>query len=245
MKLNTLKLASLALCLGLSTFLFANENAAVHEGNHFDYKSQQQWKFVSGDHQSPINIETNKTSVMEDRGRLFLDYPDVATYDQDNGHSIEVGHSGDSIINGRKFHLAQFHFHAPSEHTVNGKNYPVEVHFVNKAQDGRIAVIGVFMKEGKENKGFNDVLNQISKVKDVEKKEILIDVDALLPKNLSYYHYLGSLTTPPLIENVEWYVLQNPIEVSKEQIEKFKKYYDGNNRNIQPLGDRSVLSHNE
>ncbi|MFZ2683138.1 MAG: carbonic anhydrase family protein, partial [Trichococcus flocculiformis] len=65
------------------------------------------------------------------------------------------------------------------------------------------------------------------------------------PANKSYYHYLGSLTTPPLTENVEWYVMANPVEVSAEQIAAFKEYYEGNNREVQPLDERSVLKYEE
>lgn len=67
----------------------------------------------------------------------------------------------------------------------------------------------------------------------------------MIPTNKTYYHYIGSLTTPPLSENVEWYVMKNPVEVSKAQIETFNKYYDSNNRKVQKLNGRSVLEHAE
>lgn len=67
----------------------------------------------------------------------------------------------------------------------------------------------------------------------------------MLPTNKSYYHYLGSLTTPPLSENVEWYVMKNSVEVSKAQIEAFQSYYNSNNRDIQPLNERLILKHEE
>lgn len=67
----------------------------------------------------------------------------------------------------------------------------------------------------------------------------------MFPENKSYYHYLGSLTTPPLTENVEWYILKNPVQVSKNQIKKFQEFYDHNNRNIQSLNDLVILEHDE
>ncbi|CAD5897516.1 Carbonic anhydrase (fragment) [Carnobacterium maltaromaticum] len=57
-----------------------------------------------------------------------------------------------------------------------------------------------------------------------------ITTSQLFPVDLSYYHYLGSLTTPPLIENVEWYVMEYPVEVSQEQLKIFNTYYKDNNR---------------
>ncbi|WP_163655502.1 carbonic anhydrase [Listeria sp. PSOL-1] len=209
-----------------------------------DYSKQDKWDFESGKTQSPINIDTNKTEKMTDEGKITLDYNDIPIDEVDNGHSIQVDDTGKAKIDGRQFELKQFHFHAKSEHTIDGKHFPIEAHFVNQEQDGRIAVIGVFFKEGKENAGFQEVLNNIKKGKkaNVSGK---IDVEQMLPANKTYYHYLGSLTTPPLSENVEWYLMKTPIEVSSEQIATFNKYYDGNNRKIQPLNGRKVLEHQE
>lgn len=206
---------------------------------HFDYQDQGEWEQVSGKMQSPIDIPTSDAEKMNDEGDLTINYNAAITKVENNGHSIQVTDSGESVINGRTFELTQFHFHAESEHTIDGKHYPIEAHFVNQAQDGRLAVIGVFFKEGAENKGFQEVLDNVA---NDETKEIT-DIQAMLPSNLSYYHYLGSLTTPPLTENVEWYVLKEPVEVSKAQIEAFQKLYDHNNREVQPLNDRVILEH--
>jgi carbonic anhydrase len=213
---------------------------------HLDYEDQDEWVFESGEMQSPINIETGAAEAMATDGSLTLDYAEEIIDVIDNGHSIEIEDGGQAIIAGRSFELAQFHLHSPSEHTVDGESFPIELHFVHKAQDGRLAVIAVFFKEGTENAAFQAILD------DVEANEestvasgLSLNVAELLPANKSYYHYLGSLTTPPLTENVEWYVLANPVEVSAEQIAAFNEYYDGNNREVQPLGERSVLKYEE
>ncbi|EUJ43451.1 carbonic anhydrase [Listeria riparia] len=219
------------------------ETTAKHE-DHLDYHDQKSWQFEAGDTQSPINIETAKTTKMEDKGTIELNYNQKVTDEVDNGHSIQVDDGGTALINGRNFELNQFHFHAESEHTMNGKHYPIEAHFVNESQDSRLAVIAVFFKEGKANPAFETILSNIKKGEKTTVSEP-INVAALLPTNKTYYHYLGSLTTPPLSENVEWYVMANPVEVSKEQIAEFNKYYDGNNRKVQPLHDRPVLKHTD
>ncbi|MHC5252325.1 carbonic anhydrase [Listeria kieliensis] len=211
---------------------------------HLDYEDQKGWKFEAGDSQSPINIETGKTEQMKDEGKMALNYSKTVVDEVDNGHSIQVDDTGSAVIDGRNFDLEQFHFHAKSEHTVNGKHYPIEAHFVNQAQDGRLAVIAVFFTEGKKNGAFQTVLDNI-KVGAKSDVAETIDVTQMLPSNKTYYHYMGSLTTPPLSENVEWYVMKNPIEVSKAQIALFDKYYDSNNRKIQPLNGRVVLEHIE
>ncbi|MBC6314429.1 carbonic anhydrase [Listeria grandensis] len=220
------------------------EKASDAHESHLDYAKQADWKVEAGKYQSPINIDTASVKPMRDNGDISLNYDDKVLDQVDNGHSIQVNDDGIAEINGRKFELKQFHFHAKSEHTVDGKYYPIEAHFVNQSQAGRLAVVGVLFKEGKANPGFQAVLEHIKKGKESPSAES-VNVASMLPSNKSYYHYLGSLTTPPLTENVEWYVMATPVEVSKQQIETFNKYYDGNNRKVQPLNDREILSHQE
>ncbi|CZQ91697.1 alpha-carbonic anhydrases signature [Trichococcus flocculiformis] len=218
--------------------------AAAEE--HLDYENQDEWDFESGAMQSPINIETSATEAMTTDGSLTLDYAEEIIDVVDNGHSIEIEDGGQATIAGRGFELAQFHLHSPSEHTVDGESFPIELHFVHKAQDGRLAVIAVFFKEGTENAAFQAILDDVQANEESDVASGLsLNVAELLPANKSYYHYLGSLTTPPLTENVEWYVMANPVEVSAEQIAAFNEYYEGNNREVQPLGERSVLKYEE
>ncbi|MGR5864766.1 carbonic anhydrase [Bacillus cereus] len=194
-----------------------------------NYKDQDHWNFESGDAQSPINIDTSKVVPMQDVGDIHLDYNTTVQDEEDNGHTIQVDDTGTAQINGRTFAFTQFHFHAPSEHTINGQHYPVEVHFVHKSQDGRLAVIGVLFQEGKENKGFQDVLNHVKTGK--KNTDVgTLDIASMIPTDKSYYHYLGSLTTPPLSENVEWYVMKEIIEISPAQIKEFQKMYSATNR---------------
>ncbi len=208
----------------------------------FSYEHQEEWEFVSGKMQSPINIETSKVEDYLGDG-LELNYDPIGTYVENNGHSIQVGLRGTAEIDDRDFTVTQLHFHAPSEHTLDGKHFPLEGHFVHQAQDGRIAVIGVMYTTGKENAAFQDILDA-AKASTKGSKDVKIDelkVTRLLPKSRSYYHYLGSLTTPPLTENVEWYVLTESVPISKEQLKEFQRYYDHNNRDIQELNDRKVF----
>lgn len=236
-------------CSSNKTSTNSSENASVESTEkaekaeeHLDYDDQKDWEFTSGKMQSPIDIVTkNAEKMTEDSGTISLDYGKDIKGVENNGHSIQVSDGGKAQINGRNFELTQFHFHAESEHTVDGKHYPVEAHFVNTSQDGRVAVIGVFFKEGSENKGFQEVLDDVKN----EKSDPITDLDTMIPQNKSYYHYLGSLTTPPLNENVEWYVMKEPVEVSTKQIEDFKKLYSHNNREIQPLNDRVIVEHKE
>jgi carbonic anhydrase len=226
-----------------STQDLTNEStAATKHDDHFDYADQKSWVPVSGKMQSPINIQTNKIQKLTpDVGEISLNYQKEQLRIEDNGHSIQVQGSGHAQINQRHFELTQFHFHAPSEHTIDQRYFPLEAHFVHLAQNGRLAVIGVFFEVGKENVGFQEILRNVEN----EEPVTLTKLADLLPDNQSYYHYLGSLTTPPLTENVEWYIMKTPVELSAGQIKAFEQLYSENNRNVQPLNERVVLFHEE
>ncbi|GAB6524561.1 carbonic anhydrase [Bacillus cereus] len=212
--------------------------------NHWSYPDQNHWPFESGNAQSPIDINTSQTVPMKDTGGIQIEYQAKIQSEEDNGHSIQVNDTGTATINGRMFEFTQVHFHSLSEHTLDGKHYPIEAHFVHKGQNGRLAVIGVFFREGRNNLGLQNVLDHVKKG---EKNQDVgtIHMKSMMPSNKSYYHYLGSLTTPPLSENVEWYVMKNAVEASPDQIKAFQKLYSANNRKVQPLNQRSVLSHQE
>lgn len=211
---------------------------------HLNYQKQENWKFEAGDTQSPIDIDTSQTVPMKDTGDIQVDYQTTVQNEEDNGHSIQVNDTGTATINGRMFDFTQVHFHAPSEHTLNGKHYPIEAHFVHKGQNGRLAVIGVFFQEGQENQGFQDVLDHVKKgQKNLEVGTIRMS--SMMPTPKSYYHYLGSLTTPPLSENVEWYVMKEVVEASPNQIKAFQDMYAANNRKVQPLHQRAILYHQD
>lgn len=208
----------------------------------FNYSRQKDWTFQSGNMQSPININLLETTPMLDEGSIELNYDNQILYIEDTGRSIQVGATGVAKINGRLFNLEQFHFHLNSEHTLDEVYYPLEAHFVHEAQDGRLAVIGVLFKEGKHNENIQNLIEQINQGDEIPVTGS-VNYMELIPENKSYYHYLGSLTTPPLLENVEWYIFSTSIEISKEQLAEFGKYYDSNFRAIQPLNGRSILFH--
>lgn len=202
------------------------------------YHDQHAWCFESFTSQSPINITTNETEPMIDEGGIELHYDTITQAIIDNGHAIQGFANGVATINNRRFELVQYHFHAHSEHTINKKTYPVELHFVHKAQNGRLAVIAVFMELGNTpNKAIQQIIQRVDRP-----RPSIIDLTELYPKNKHYYHYLGSLTTPPLNENVEWYILEEPITITDSQLKELTQYHAHNAREQQPLNQRPVLS---
>ena len=182
--------------------------------------------------------------IDKDFVELALDYKTDSTLDIiNNGHTIQINYPfGSFKIGEDEYQLAQFHFHAASEHTLKGKQFPLEAHLVHLTADKKIAVIGIWFEEGKENVLLKKIYDRLPKEpNDTLSVPLKIDVKNILPKNHSYYHYIGSLTTPPCTEGVTWFVMKTPQQATKAQIEQIKKYMPSNNfRPVQPLNDRKL-----
>ena len=240
-----------ALCSALAAVFAAQANepakpAAAGHHEVYDYERQEAWQALHDKSQSPIDIVTAgavQADPDEPRAIEFEHTHGAIDKVEDNGHAVQVDtHATEALIRGRHFKLAQFHFHAQSEHTLDGKHFPLEGHFVFKAQDGRLAVVGVMYEQGKANPVAQEVLDGLKPAKGKAKPaQHEIDIEGLIPKAHGHYHYLGSLTTPPLTENVEWYVMPAPVTMSKKQIDGFLSHYRRNNRNIQPLNGRPLI----
>ncbi|MDJ0600730.1 MAG: carbonic anhydrase family protein [Crocosphaera sp.] len=191
--------------------------------------------------QSPIHL-TASTSIREHR-KIEPHYQVTSLVINNNGHTIQIDYQPGSyaIIDGQQYELKQFHFHTPSEHTLNGEKSKMELHLVHQNRKGNIAVIAVFIEEGKENLTLAKIWENLSEtegIQPIEGKQI--NAGDFLPKEMTYYHYQGSLTTPPCSENVIWNVMRQPLEASAQQIEQFMNLYPMNARPIQEQNDRLV-----
>jgi carbonic anhydrase len=204
----------------------------------------------SGKSQSPINILAN---TGKGSPAWTLEYKttklQIAHHEQvdeliNNGHTIQVTPEPGSALNygGKIYQLKQFHFHTPSEHTIDGKHAPMEVHFVHQADDQGLAVVGVLVKEGRHNANADQLIKYLPNAVGEKKTHdsVQIDISLQVPKDVWAYHYIGSLTTPPCTENVQWLVLRKQVEMDKAQIEAFSSRLRKNNRPTQPLNDRSL-----
>lgn len=162
-----------------------------------------------------------------------------------NGHAVQVDYQpGSSIrVDGTSFELKQFHFHSPSENTIQGKSFPMEAHFVHADAKGNLAVVALMFEEGASNQVLEAVWPQVTPA--VNRKNPLspeVDASALLPGERDYYRYNGSLTTPPCSESVRWLVFKRAASGTAEQLGMVRKVVgQPNNRPVQPLGARVVL----
>lgn len=220
---------------------------------HWDYEATDKWTSegypdCAGTIQSPINIDTAQV-IKADLPNVSLNYQPFNMNIIDNGHTIQVNNNtGLSSITykGDKYTFAQFHFHCSSEHTINGAFAPMELHLVHKSSTGSLLVLGVFLqKGGTANPVLDKVFNHFpAKTEEVDSTSESIDLTGLLPADKKYYTYIGSLTTPPCSQGVDFILFKQPMMISDAQYDKFKAKYDHNHRPVQPINNRIVFEDN-
>jgi carbonic anhydrase len=201
---------------------------------------------TQGAQQSPINIETKEVRPLKDHASdLKINYGTSPVKLINNGHTLQgnVTDQETVVFKNDEYRLVQFHFHTPSEHQVNHKPYPMEMHLVNQDKDGRLLVIGLLIKEGKKNKELATLWSQLPETKDAQvnlNAQDAPNLGALVPSTGHHVFYKGSLTTPPCTEGVQWVVFEQPIELSRAQIHTFQKLLPDNHRPPQPAHEREV-----
>jgi len=238
--------------VGLALCPLCSSKGFAAEGAHWSYEGAtgpEKWGDLdaaakvcsAGSQQSPIDIGA---AIKAQLPPLRIGWAKKADTIVNNGHTIQLNFGAGSTLSLGKenYTLVQFHFHRPSEHTIDGKNYPMEVHFVHRNAAGGLAVIGVLMATGKANPTFGKIVATMPQHEGPETKaDPMIDPSRLLPANLSYYRYTGSLTTPPCSEVVEWLLLTTPIQVAEADVAGFAKLYAMNARPVQKGNRRYVL----
>ncbi|UVT15797.1 MAG: carbonic anhydrase family protein [Nitrospira sp.] len=261
---------TIMLALALPVWLHAGETGSAtwgYEGNQGPLRWGKLGPEFSlcekGMAQSPVDLLRSHKTTLND---IYFSYKEAPFHVVNNGHTLQevepVSEATKSrypkhgqtvntfdkdstiVFDEDLYLLEQFHFHAPSEHTIDHKHYPMELHLVHHNERHEVAVVAVFMEEGKENPFFETFLQHApAKVGEVvDDHNHTVNPMTLLPERRSYYLYSGSFTTPPCSEGVSWLVMQDPIEVSAAQIERFRALVGHDNvRPTQPLHKRFVL----
>lgn len=195
-----------------------------------------------GREQSPIDLTGAERG---DLSEIVFDYAPSPISIRNDGHTIQVNYESGSgiVLDGTRYDLTQFHFHHRSEHTVDGADFPLEVHLVHASADGALAVVGVFLAEGAANEPFAPVWRGMpAEAGPAAVVEGMVDAGALLPERRTTWRYPGSLTTPPCSEGVSWLVMTEPVTASREQIEAFSALFPVNNRPVQALNGRRLVT---
>ena len=147
---------------------------------------------------------------------------------------------GKGMTSGNKaFDLLQIHFHTPAEHAVNGKRHPLVAHLVHATSAGELGVLGVFFVEGEANPAIASLLSAHEKG---EGTALSVNIDDMVPDTVEVYRYMGSLTTPPCSEGVNWHVANVPVEASPEQIATLRGALGPSARSIQDRNGRLLVA---
>jgi carbonic anhydrase len=234
-------------------------SADVHQEVHWSYEGEtgpEHWDDLSsansaclnGQEQSPINIEISQVKANQQLEKLEIHYISTKFSLTNNGHAVQgnpTATNNSIIVEGKEDKLVQFHFHTPSEHQFNGQNFDMELHLVHKDANNQLAILGVMIKEGALNTAFEKAWKILPKEETTEDIQLADPIDFMnvIPKDQHSFRYNGSLTTPPCSEEVKWIVLEQPIEMSKEQIDTFRQIFPDNHRPVQPLNERDVIKH--
>eukprot|EP00164_Ancoracysta_twista_P003810 GFYU01005107.1.p1 GENE.GFYU01005107.1~~GFYU01005107.1.p1 ORF type:complete len:568 (+),score=76.02 GFYU01005107.1:226-1704(+) len=203
---------------------------------------------ATGTKQSPVNISQKKTLVLRSLDPLIVNYRSTDKVDLENdekGWMITFPDGSYMISQGKRYNLNSARFHAPSEHTLDGVQYPMELQYYHTApEDGQPAIVSVLMEYGEELPFLSAFWDSIPNVKGKVTADVRVDPIKGLPGNLGHYSFTGSITTPPCTEGVRWIVMQTPHFASYPQVAALKAALPAgqNSRPTQPLGDRTILS---
>ncbi|XXG45478.1 hypothetical protein AAC387_Pa02g0551 [Persea americana] len=244
--------------------MFCDYDAFTENEKEFDYikgsgKGPEDWGDIhedwrlckNGEMQSPIDLMHERVQVVSHLGRLKRSYkPSNATL-KNRGHDIMlkwVDDAGSINVNGTEYELKQCHWHSPSEHTINGRSYDLEVHMVHQNSENKSAVVGILYTIGRPDTFLSELMGHIKSISDRHEKEIVagvIDPRHLKMGSRKYYRYLGSLTTPPCTEDVPWTMVRKVRTVSREQVRLLTQAVEDNAemnaRPTQAVNERELL----
>jgi carbonic anhydrase len=206
--------------------------------------------------QSPIDIVPNNAPAVRFSPPLSFNYQPTPLAIENTGHYVEVPYGTTSYLTvGSEptdvYQLTQFHFHAPSEHSINGVLYDAELHLVHTNSIGETAVIGVLLSSSAAGLPIFDTImaNAPTSPGEIELSQE-VNVADLLPNRTGFYRYAGSLTTPACTESVQWFLMKNPVPITPYALARFHKVisllpnyngYPNNNRPVANLNGRTVL----
>jgi carbonic anhydrase len=254
--------------LGIAVVAFgctpaADEGATpARVGVHWGYEGEESpahWAELSpafalcaeGTRQSPIDLTApdtvEATAVARDYepASLSVVRKEHVVDLLDNGHTIQVSYDEGSTLTleDTDYELVQYHFHMPSEHTVDGRHSALELHLVHQSAAGELAVIGVLVDEGEYNPIAAPLVESLPAQPGdtVHLEHVTFEIDELLPDDPRYYRYEGSLTTPPCTEGVQWLVMVGHGHAASEQLARFAAVMPDNNRPVQPRRARPLV----
>ena len=241
-----------ALALGLATIAAAqtvDQNTAPWE--YQGKRGEVVWSKLDpayqacnkGHEQSPIDIRG--AHMNKALAPIEFHYMAGAVTLVNDGHTIvaRVDPGSYIVVGGVRYELIQFDFHHPSEEAVKGKFTDMDVQLLHRSADGRMAVVNVRMRE--EDGNPNAVLAMLwphlpKKAGASVRVQEMVSAGGFLPADRGYWTYMGSLSTPPCTEGVRWFVFEQELSLSRDQLRAFAALYRINARGLQDVHGRRI-----
>ena len=207
--------------------------------------SPQNWAKISeknkfckiGYNQSPIdiNLSMNKDFILND---LKFDYSNAEIEKNNEKYHQKINFYGKNFVfrGKKKYWLKHVEFHHPSEHLLESSPHSLEMQIYHKSEDEQWLTVSYFLeiasKNNNENLYFKNLINFLKSNK-IEDK---FDLSKIIDETSLSFFYEGSFTTPPCVEGVKWYIMKNPIFITKEQMNAIIKstiFVKSNAREVQ------------
>ncbi|MBS9335151.1 carbonic anhydrase family protein [Fructobacillus sp. M1-13] len=202
-----------------------------------DYQEQSAWRYTTKERaQSPIDVTQSAIQKGEDWSVDWSGLGKTAVLKKKPVIGDQFFATGQLKVNDRSYDLVRFHLHDGAEHYLFGKKAAAELHLVFQRPDGGTLVLAIFLEK--------DEASALQLAPILNGEEAFVDLQDLLPKNIQKgWAYQGTLTTPPLKEDVAWLLVDAPLAVHQSDLAFLKKSYPDNHRKVQPLNGRAVIEH--
>ncbi|ASK78253.1 hypothetical protein CF386_04045 [Paraphotobacterium marinum] len=190
---------------------------------------------------SPINITANNVI------RANLKALDInlsgAVSKVSLGKDVMVAYAkgNNSLIDGSLYNLSQIDFFSPSLHEVSGKKFPLEAQLIFVSKNNKVKIVSILYQTGVYSNNFLSKLINFKNSSD-KNNNLSLPIKQILPEGGDYMTYNGSLVTPPFSSGIRWYIMKSLSTITKSQLNKIKSLIRPNNRKIQPLNARFILS---
>jgi carbonic anhydrase len=237
-----------------AVLVFGVAATAVAQTAHWDYegpKGALNWGKLDptytacskGHAQSPIDIRSARLN----KGLTPIEFHYIAgtatEINDGNTIKVEVDPGSYIVTNGVRYDLVQFSFHHPGEHAVRGKLSDMDVQLVHKSVDGKVAILDVRLSEdvGNPNATLATLWAHMPTSSGTQQKVAeMVNPAGLLPAERSYWTYQGSLSHPPCTEGVQWFIFEQELGISRDQLRTFAGYFRINSRPLQETHGRRI-----
>lgn len=196
-----------------------------------------------GHEQSPVDVRgAHLNTALKPLEFHYLAAPVTL---ENTGNLIVVHVNPDSymVADGVRYELKRLEFHRPSEHAIKGKLTDMDVEMVNASADGKMAIVAVRLTQNLDEP--NATLAMLwahlpTEPHTSQKVAAFVNPEGFLPRDPGYWTYMGSLTTPPCTEGVRWFVLQQDVAVSRDQVRALQRLFRIASRPLQDLHGRKI-----